>query len=108
MDDAKLRYRIPSQSLILIVVGLVFLGISVGLLAHPPIGGKILGGVLATLSLVFIYRSARLGVQIDGSGVTSRGLEWTRRIPWCEVSEVTTGSAKGSSPVPTSTVILVL
>ena len=68
----------------------------------------VFGGVICLFGAAFAVRGARIGVKADSRGITHRGVEWSRSVPWCRVLGVEAGDPGSSSPLPVSAPILVL
>ncbi|MFJ7907094.1 hypothetical protein [Kitasatospora sp. NPDC096204] len=77
------------------VTGVVFLLVAITEIALEPGGAKVFGAVTGAFSAVLVYRAPRAGLVVDDFGITNRTVEWTHRIPWCEIAS--TGPAVGIS-----------
>ncbi|MET8627303.1 hypothetical protein ABZW30_26700 [Kitasatospora sp. NPDC004669] len=107
-DGRTSAIRIPTglwQRVVLTVAGAVFLLIAIGEIAQEPGGSKVFGAVMGVVSVVMIYRVLRMGLVIDDSGITSRTMEWTHRIPWCEIASVDLADAGSASGLGTALAI---
>ncbi|MFF5969948.1 PH domain-containing protein [Streptomyces sp. NPDC012769] len=52
------------------------------------------------------FRSCVLGVRIDSTGLTERGLGRSKVVPWCVIGAVDTGDGPGLAPAHTPGLIL--
>ncbi|MFE7527836.1 hypothetical protein ACFU7Y_19275 [Kitasatospora sp. NPDC057542] len=89
-DGFTLPIRIPLslwQRVAMAVVFTVLLLVAVAV-AQDPGGGRAVSAAMGVASAVMLYRVLRMGLVIDDSGITSRTVEWTHRIAWCEIASV--------------------
>ncbi|MEE1783255.1 hypothetical protein PUR71_10065 [Streptomyces sp. SP17BM10] len=84
----------------LVLIGLVFLVISVEGITRGPILARIFYFVILLGSAWFTYRGARLGLTIDKQGITERSLGRTRRFGWSELGEPTVVQQTGNAANP--------
>ncbi|WP_370103580.1 hypothetical protein [Streptacidiphilus sp. MAP12-20] len=69
--------------------GMTFISISImGIVKPVPIAAHVMYSIFLAGFILWCYRSARLGVTIDRSGVVERSLGQTRRIPWSQISDL--------------------
>ncbi|MEV7183369.1 hypothetical protein [Kitasatospora sp. NPDC093102] len=89
-DGFTLPIRIPLslwQRVAMTVVFTVVLLVAAAVTQDPGVG-RAIGAVMGVVSAVMLYRILRMGLLIDDSGITSRTMEWTHRIAWCEIASV--------------------
>ncbi|MEV7373307.1 PH domain-containing protein [Streptomyces sp. NPDC090301] len=96
------------QRIVLIVVGGVFglLG-AVGLTGAADPAGVVIYSVVLAAGLWLAFRGGLVGLRVDASGITERGLGRSRTVSWCAVREVAV-STQGLGPARTGSPGLVL
>ncbi|WP_143664548.1 PH domain-containing protein [Streptomyces sp. NRRL B-24572] len=53
-----------------------------------------------------VFRSCVLGVRIDSTGLTERGLGRSKVVPWCVIGAVDTGEGPGLAPAQAPGLVL--
>ncbi|MFE5909685.1 hypothetical protein ACFQ6B_11475 [Streptomyces wedmorensis] len=84
------------------MVGGVFALLGAGMLISGKVASGPAGVVIYTVCLAggawIAFRSCVMGVQIDSTGLTERGLGSSKVVPWCAISVVNTGDGPGLAP----------
>ncbi|MFD0078758.1 hypothetical protein ACFVIY_40990 [Streptomyces sp. NPDC127166] len=92
----------PGQRIVLFMVGSGFALLGAGALISGKVAADPAGVVIYTAILAggawMAFRSCVMGVRIDSSGLTERGLGRSRVVPWCGISVVNTGGGPGLAP----------
>ncbi|MFK0050047.1 hypothetical protein ACIQU4_39255 [Streptomyces sp. NPDC090741] len=100
----------PGQQIVLFLVGCVFALLAGGMLISGSVAGDPFGIVLYVVigagSLWIVFRSWVMGVEIDSTGLTERGLGRSKVVPWCAIATVITGAGPGLAPSPTPGLVL--
>lgn len=83
------RFR-PLGFLLIIAAGLVFVGLGIGLVVKGFDAVSKVGGIaVAMIGVYVLILGFRLGVVVDGSGITVRkGLSSSTHIPWRDVDSI--------------------
>ncbi|MFF4104038.1 hypothetical protein [Streptomyces sp. NPDC001903] len=68
-----------------------------GSVAGDPFG-IVLYVVMGAGSLWIVFRSWVMGVEINSTGLTERGLGRSKAVPWCAIDTVITGAGPGMAP----------
>ncbi|MFB7233961.1 hypothetical protein ACFCXK_04185 [Streptomyces sp. NPDC056269] len=91
----------PGQRIALSLVGGVFglLG-AMGLIGAADPAGVVIYSVVLAAGLWLAFRGSLVGLRVDASGVTERGLGRSRTVSWCAVREVVV-STQGLGPAQT-------
>lgn len=91
----------PGQRVVLFMVGSAFALIGAGTLVSGEVSSDTAGAVIYALAAAvgawIAFRSCVMGVRIDSAGLTERGLGRSKVVPWCVISEVTTGDSPGAA-----------
>ncbi|MFB7449864.1 PH domain-containing protein [Streptomyces sp. NPDC056194] len=100
----------PGQRIVLFMVGSGFALLGAGALISGKVAADPAGVVIYTAILAggawMAFRSCVMGVRIDSSGLTERGLGRSRVVPWCGISAVNTGGGPGLAPAHAPGLIL--
>ncbi|MFE2283716.1 hypothetical protein ACFXDJ_06025 [Streptomyces sp. NPDC059443] len=100
----------PGQQIVLFLVGCVFALLAAGALISGSFAGDPFGIVLYVVlgagGLWIVFRSRGLGVEIYSTGLTERGLERSKVIPWCAIDAVSTGAGPGLAPAQAPGLVL--
>ncbi|MFE6868843.1 hypothetical protein ACFVFS_20070 [Kitasatospora sp. NPDC057692] len=100
--------RRPGQRVALFMVGGVFALIGALMLVSgevDPAGVALYAVILAGGAWV-AFRSCVMGVRIDSTGLTERGLGRSKAVPWCAISAIDTGDGPGPAPAGAPGLIL--
>ncbi|WP_435972141.1 PH domain-containing protein [Streptomyces sp. Qhu_M48] len=103
------RLGSTGQNVALIAVGSLFLllgAVCTVKVAHD-LAGVIIYVSCAVLGVWIAVRGGSMGVRVDATGITERGLGRSRTIPWCKIREVST-TTQGIGPFRTGAPGLVL
>ncbi|MFF3214121.1 PH domain-containing protein [Streptomyces sp. NPDC002886] len=92
----------PGQQVVLFMVGGLFALLAAGMLISGSVAGDPFGLVLYAVigagGLWIVFRSCVMGVRIDPTGLTERGLGRSKVVPWCVIGAVSTGDGPGLAP----------
>ncbi|AUG75790.1 hypothetical protein CFP65_0863 [Kitasatospora sp. MMS16-BH015] len=100
----RVRTSLPQRAVLTTVAAvLALLGLG-GVLAGTA-GAAVGGGSALLVAAVLALRSLRSGIEADLDGITSRTVERTQRLRWCEISSIQPGDARSASPVPATALV---
>lgn len=100
----------PGQQIVLSIVGGVFALLGVGMLISGAVAGDPARAVLYIAvgagGFWIVFRSCVMGLRIDSTGLTERGLGRAKRVPWCVIGTVHTGDGPGLTPAQAPGLVL--
>ncbi|MFB6633209.1 PH domain-containing protein [Streptomyces sp. NPDC056362] len=98
------------QRIALFAVGSVFALLGGGVLISGKVAADPAGVVIYSVVLAggawMAFRSCVMGVRIDSTGLTERGLGRAKAVPWCEIDAVDTGDGPGLAPAEAPGLVL--
>ncbi|MEU6621988.1 hypothetical protein ABZ926_14605 [Streptomyces litmocidini] len=102
--------RRPGQRAALFTVGSGFALLGAGALINGMAATDPVSAVIYTVigagGAWMAFRSCVLGVRIDSTSLTERGLGRTKVIPWCVIGGVDTGDGPGAAPAQAPGLVL--
>ncbi|MER7959262.1 PH domain-containing protein [Streptomyces sp. NPDC096030] len=107
---AAQTFRRPGQQVVLFTVGSFFALLGAGILISGAVAADPAGTVIYTVvsagGVWTAFRACVMGVRIDSTGLTARGLGRSKVIPWCVIGAVDTGDGPGPAPVQAPGLVL--
>ncbi|MBB4987151.1 PH domain-containing protein [Streptomyces nymphaeiformis] len=92
------------------MVGSLFALLGAGALISGAVAADPAGTVIYTVSgaggVWVAFRSCVMGVRIDSTGLTARGLGRSKVVPWCAIGTVDTGEGPGLAPAQAPGLVL--